>query len=80
MRNASYVEVYPDENRQAIIDYIIQNKTIDPTADGNWRFAELPLNSNVIFETSKKAVDFIPEGSTIQFGEGSDGFGKYSLN
>lgn len=81
VRNASYVEVYPDENRQAIIDYIIQNKTIDPTADGNWRFAELPLNSNVIFETSKKAVDFIPEGSTIQYiGEGSDGFGKYSLN
>ncbi len=80
VRNATYVEIYPDENRQAIIDYIIANKTIDPSADGNWKFAEIPANVNVVFESSKKAVEVIPEDSNIQYvGEGTDGFGKYSL-
>ncbi|MCP1146033.1 bifunctional 2',3'-cyclic-nucleotide 2'-phosphodiesterase/3'-nucleotidase [Lysinibacillus endophyticus] len=80
VRNASYVEIYPDENRQAIIDYIIANKTIDPTADGNWKFSELPKEANIVFETSKKAVDVIPQNSNIQYiGEGTDGFGKYSI-
>ncbi|RTQ95104.1 bifunctional 2',3'-cyclic-nucleotide 2'-phosphodiesterase/3'-nucleotidase [Lysinibacillus telephonicus] len=80
VRNATYVEIYPDENRQAIIDYIIENKTIDPSADGNWKFAELPANVNVVFESSKKAVEVIPEGSNIEYvGDGTDGFGKYSL-
>jgi 2',3'-cyclic-nucleotide 2'-phosphodiesterase len=80
VRNATYVEIYPDENRQAIIDYIVANETIDPSADGNWKFAELPANVNVVFESSKKAVDVIPQGSNIEYvGEGTDGFGKYSL-
>lgn len=81
VRNASYVEVYPDENRQAIIDYIIANETIDPSADNNWKFAALPTTANVVFESSKKAVNSIPEGSTIKYlGDGTDGFGKYSIN
>ncbi|MEG0381091.1 MAG: bifunctional 2',3'-cyclic-nucleotide 2'-phosphodiesterase/3'-nucleotidase, partial [Kurthia sp.] len=32
VRNATAVEIYPDENRQAIIDYILAEKTIDPSA------------------------------------------------
>lgn len=80
VRNKSYVEIYPDENRQAIIDYITANETIDPSADNNWKFADLPDSANVIFESSKSAVNSIPEGSTIEYlGEGTDGFGKYSL-
>ncbi|MDN4494824.1 bifunctional 2',3'-cyclic-nucleotide 2'-phosphodiesterase/3'-nucleotidase [Ureibacillus aquaedulcis] len=80
VRNASHIEVYPHENRQAIIDYIIANETIDPSADNNWKFAELPESANVVFESSKKAVDSIPEGSNIEYlGDGTDGFGKYSI-
>lgn len=80
VRNASYVEIFPDENRQAIIDYILANKTIDPSADSNWKFKELPTNINLVFETSKNAIDVIPEGSGIEYiGEGTNGFGKYSL-
>ena len=80
VRNKSYVEIYPDENRQAIIDYISSNDTIDPSADNNWKFAPLPAAAKVVFESSKKAVNSIPEGSTIKYlGDGTDGFGKYSL-
>lgn len=80
VRNNTYVEIYPDENRQAIIDYILAEKTIDPSADGNWKFAKLPANVNVVFESSKKAVDVLSADSNIKYiGEGTDGFGKYSL-
>ena len=80
VRNATAVEIYPDENRQAIIDYILGEKTIDPTADGNWKFAPIPDGVKVVFESSKKAVDVLETNSNIQYvGEGTDGFGKYSL-
>lgn len=80
VRNATAMEVYPDENRQTIIDYILAEKTIDPSADGNWKFAPIPTSVKVVFESSKKAVDVLESGSNIQYiGEGTDGFGKYSL-
>ncbi|WP_342742375.1 5'-nucleotidase C-terminal domain-containing protein [Paenisporosarcina indica] len=80
VRNATSIEIYPDENRQAIIDYILVQKTIDPSADGNWKFSSLPTGAKVIFETSKQAVDVIPSGSNISYvGNGTDGFGKYLL-
>ena len=80
VRNATAIEVYPDENRQAIIDYILIEKTIDPSADGNWKFSSLPTEAQVVFESSKQAVDVIPEGGNINYvGEGTDGFGKYLL-
>ncbi|WP_313891957.1 bifunctional 2',3'-cyclic-nucleotide 2'-phosphodiesterase/3'-nucleotidase [Psychrobacillus sp.] len=80
VRNATAIEVYPDENRQAIIDYILEEKTIDPSADGNWKFAALPAKAQVVFESSKKAVSVLPANGSIKYlGEGTDGFGKYSL-
>nr|WP_317940289.1 bifunctional 2',3'-cyclic-nucleotide 2'-phosphodiesterase/3'-nucleotidase [Sporosarcina thermotolerans] len=80
VRNASYIEVYPDENRQAIIDFILAEKVIDPSADGNWKFSTLPANATVVFETSKKAVNVLSANSNIKYiGDGADGFGKYLL-
>ncbi|WP_341320933.1 bifunctional 2',3'-cyclic-nucleotide 2'-phosphodiesterase/3'-nucleotidase [Solibacillus sp. FSL H8-0523] len=80
VRNATATEIYPDENRQAIIDYILEEKTIDPSADGNWKFAPIPAGVNVVFESSKKAVNVLEGNTTIEYiGEGTDGFGKYSL-
>ncbi|MEK4523061.1 bifunctional 2',3'-cyclic-nucleotide 2'-phosphodiesterase/3'-nucleotidase [Psychrobacillus sp. FSL W7-1457] len=80
VRNATETEVYPDENRQAIIDYILEKKTIDPSADGNWKFAPLPATAKIVFESSKNAAKVIPTDGNIQFmGEGTDGFGKYSI-
>ncbi|MCH7322277.1 bifunctional 2',3'-cyclic-nucleotide 2'-phosphodiesterase/3'-nucleotidase [Solibacillus sp. MA9] len=80
VRNATAVEIYPDENRQAIIDYILEEKTIDPSADGNWKFAPISGDVKVVFESSKKAVNVLEGNKSIEYiGEGTDGFGKYSL-
>ncbi|WP_166462365.1 bifunctional 2',3'-cyclic-nucleotide 2'-phosphodiesterase/3'-nucleotidase [Psychrobacillus vulpis] len=80
VRNATAIEIYPDENRQAIIDFILEEKTIDPSADGNWKFSALPANANVVFESSKQAEKVIPANGSIKYiGDGTDGFGKYSI-
>ena len=80
VRNATQIEVYPDENRQTIIDYILAQKTINPSADNNWTFAPFPTGVKVMFESSKNAVQVLSDDSRIEYvGEGSDGFGKYTF-
>jgi 2',3'-cyclic-nucleotide 2'-phosphodiesterase / 3'-nucleotidase len=70
----------PDENRNVIIDYIMEQKTINPEADGNWSFAPINGNVNAVFETSVKAQDTIKDSSTYKFlGKQDNGFGKYSI-
>ena len=74
------MEIYPDENRQAIIDYILEQKTINPSADNNWTFAPFPAGVNLVFQSSKNAVQVLSDDSNIQYvGEGTDGFGKYTF-
>lgn len=80
VRNKSAVELYPDENRQVIIDYIRELGTIDPSADHNWSFSPVSNDVSVTFDSSMNAKNAIGEGSSIQFvGESANEFGKYSL-
>ena len=80
VRNATAIEIYPDESREAIINYILAEKTIDPSADNNWKFASITADVNVVFESSKNAVNVLGAESVIQYaGEGTDGFGKYTI-
>ncbi|MER2089008.1 MAG: bifunctional 2',3'-cyclic-nucleotide 2'-phosphodiesterase/3'-nucleotidase [Sporosarcina sp.] len=80
VRNATESIDYAYENRQAIMDYMIDVGTIDPSADSNWSFAPLHENSKITFETSGKAKDFIKEGSGIEYlAPTKEGFAKYSL-
>lgn len=80
VRNAMQIEFYPDENRQIIIDYILEQKTVNPTADNNWTFTKFPEGVKVVFESSKDAVKVLSEDSNIKYvGEGTDGFGKYTF-
>ncbi|MDI2587692.1 bifunctional 2',3'-cyclic-nucleotide 2'-phosphodiesterase/3'-nucleotidase [Psychrobacillus sp. NEAU-3TGS] len=80
VRNATEIEIHPDENREIIIDYILAEQTIDPSADGNWKFAALPAKAHVVFESSKQAEKVLPADGNIKYiGEGTDGFGKYSI-
>lgn len=80
VRNNTGVEMYPDENRQAIIDYIRELGTIDPSADGNWTFAPVSGAVNVSFDSSRDAVDALPENGVIRYdGESENGFGRYVM-
>ena len=80
VRNQTAVEMYPDENRQAVIDYIQEQQTIDPSADGNWTFAPIPNEVKVEFESSLDAQNAISPESGITFmGETANESGKYSM-
>ncbi|HET7616175.1 MAG TPA: hypothetical protein VFK27_04375, partial [Bacillales bacterium] len=69
------------QNRQIIIDYIQDNGTIDPSADGNWSFAPIDGNPKLTFQSSPKAQQFIKQDGDISYvGEGSNGFAKYALD
>ncbi|WP_283154196.1 bifunctional 2',3'-cyclic-nucleotide 2'-phosphodiesterase/3'-nucleotidase [Guptibacillus hwajinpoensis] len=72
----------PDENRQILIDYILENKTINPTADQNWSFHTVNKKKlNVTFESSLQAKTYAESIKTIHFvDETENGFAKYTLD
>lgn len=70
----------PDTNRDVIVRYIVEQKTINPSADGNWSFAPVPASANVVFVTSPAAERALPAGlKATRAGEAPDGFAKYRL-
>ncbi|MGG0175887.1 bifunctional 2',3'-cyclic-nucleotide 2'-phosphodiesterase/3'-nucleotidase [Gottfriedia acidiceleris] len=71
-----------DENRQILMDYISESKTITPTADHNWSIAPISGNVNVTFTTSPRAEEFIKPNSDITFTNKTDlsGFGIFKID
>ncbi|HZG85078.1 bifunctional 2',3'-cyclic-nucleotide 2'-phosphodiesterase/3'-nucleotidase [Paenibacillus sp.] len=70
----------PDENRQAVIDYIRDNGTINPSADGNWKLANTLGRANVTFLTSPDAAAFAASMDTLEYvGATADGYAEYRI-
>ncbi len=71
----------PDTNRDVIVRYIVEQGTINPSADANWTFAPLE-GATVLFDTGPAASGYIGDvkGVTIEeAGDGPDGFARYRI-
>ncbi|MFN6952221.1 MAG: bifunctional 2',3'-cyclic-nucleotide 2'-phosphodiesterase/3'-nucleotidase [Albidovulum sp.] len=71
----------PDTNRDIIVRYIVEQGTINPTADNNWRFKSLP-GTSVLFDTGPKAIAHLADLATLAIepaGDGPDGFARFRI-
>ena len=75
------VYVAPDANRDVIVRYIHDKGTINPSADGNWRFAP-SKGTSVVFETGPAAKRYLGSLKDVAIeaaGDGENGFALYRL-
>ncbi|MDA0705088.1 MAG: bifunctional 2',3'-cyclic-nucleotide 2'-phosphodiesterase/3'-nucleotidase [Proteobacteria bacterium] len=80
MDGSNIVIVAPDSNRDVLASYIIEEGIVNPTADGNWSFAPIPGDVNVVFSSSPEAGRALTPDSPIQkTGSDSQGFGRYRI-
>jgi 2',3'-cyclic-nucleotide 2'-phosphodiesterase / 3'-nucleotidase len=71
----------PDTNRDIIVRFIVEEGTINPTADANWHFKALP-GTSVLFDTGPKAADYLADVKAITIepaGDGPDGFARFRI-
>jgi len=71
----------PDENRTVLMNYIYEEKTINPSSDGNWSLARTAGDAVVTFESAPKAATALPaDGRIVPAGEAANGFAKYRID
>lgn len=81
VREASLNRLLNLENRQAIINYILAVKNINPSADQNWHFADTIKGLDLRFLTADKAKNLIGTGGDIVYlaASAQEGFGEYKF-
>lgn len=71
----------PDTNRDVIVRYIVEQGTVSPRADFNWRFAPME-DTSVIFETGPAGAKYASEleGMSLEeAGTNDDGFALFRM-
>ncbi|WOO44691.1 multifunctional 2',3'-cyclic-nucleotide 2'-phosphodiesterase/3'-nucleotidase/5'-nucleotidase [Bacillus subtilis] len=68
------------ENRQVLMDYIIEQKTVNPKADNNWSIAPVS-GTNLTFESSLLAKPFADKADDVAYvgKSANEGYGVYKL-
>ena len=81
VREASLNRLLNLENRQAIINYILAVKNINPSADQNWHFADTIKGLDLRFLTADKAKNLISTDGDIVYlaTSAQEGFGEYKF-
>jgi len=71
----------PDTNRDVIVRYIVQEGTINPSADANWSFKPLD-GATVLFDTGPAAKGYLDDVKGMKIeeaGDGPDGFARFRI-
>ncbi|HEL2729030.1 TPA: bifunctional 2',3'-cyclic-nucleotide 2'-phosphodiesterase/3'-nucleotidase [Streptococcus suis] len=82
VREASVNYLLNLENRQAIINYIIAEKVINPTADNNWTFTDSIKGLDLRFLTADRAKALVADQEGliyIQASAENEGFGEFKF-
>ncbi len=81
VREASLNRLLNLENRQAIINYILAVKNINPSADQNWHFADTIKGLDLRFLTADKAKNLIGTDGDIVYlaASAQEEFGEYKF-
>ncbi len=72
----------PDTNRDVIVRYIVDQGTINPSADGNWSFAPLD-EATVLFDTGPRAKEHLADLKGLRIepvGDGPEGFARFRIS
>ncbi|MBP3966009.1 bifunctional 2',3'-cyclic-nucleotide 2'-phosphodiesterase/3'-nucleotidase [Paenibacillus lignilyticus] len=82
VKGSKYIIDSTEENRQILMDYITENKEINPSIDNNWSIAPIYGDVNVTFASSPKAEGYAKATSNIRYLDKTDdkGFGIFSIN
>jgi 2',3'-cyclic-nucleotide 2'-phosphodiesterase / 3'-nucleotidase / 5'-nucleotidase len=82
VKESEWVLDSTEENRQVLMDYIAEQKEINPAADGNWSIAPIAGEAHVTFTTSPRAEAYLEEGSNIKPTNRTDdkGFAIFSID
>lgn len=79
VKNATINRLLNLENRQAIINYIVSEKTINPSADNNWYFADTIQGLDLHFLSADTSKNLIGDKADISYTGPStiEGFGDF---